>query len=136
MGKNSRRRHVDKRRRAAERRRRQESQHGEAHPGSRANPEPVTDRTEPHDRPSSDDAAERQPKACAQIERALGLALRDRLWKHGWQPEELMRQIRRSSATTPASIELLATAIIVDAIHHDDVDNEVHPSWRCHRCRF
>jgi len=130
MGKNSRRRHVDKQRRAAERPRRQESQHGDARPGPRTNTEAVTDRTEPRDRPSGGGEAERQPKACAQIERALGLALRDRLWKRGWQPEELMRQVRRSSSTTPASVELLATAIIADAIHHDDVDNAVHPSWR------
>ena len=57
-------------------------------------------------------------------------ALRDRLWKHGWQPEEVMRQIRRSSATKPASIELIATAIIADATHHDRVGNEVHLTWR------
>jgi len=38
-----------------------------------------------------------------------------------------MRQVRRSSSTTPASVELLATAITADAIHHDEVDNAVHP---------
>ena len=100
MGKNSRRRHVDKQRRAAERRRRQESQNGDARPEQRTNTGAVTDRTELGYRPSGDDEAERQSETCAQIERALGLALRDRLWKRGWQPEELMRQIRRSSSTT------------------------------------
>ena len=131
MGKNSRRRHVDKQRRAAERRRRQESQHGDAHvPGHRVDPGPATDRTNPHDRSDNDEAADAQSSACVQIERALVFALRDRLWKHGWQPEEVMRQIRRSSATKPASIELIATAIIADAAHHDRVGNEVHLTWR------
>jgi hypothetical protein len=138
MGKNSRQRHADKQRRAAERRRRQESQQGDPQQsGPRAAPGAATGRTNPHDRPtSSDDAAERLAAGCAQIERTLCLALRDRLWKHGWQPEELMRQIRRSSATTSASVELLATAIIADAIHHDEVDNEVHPSWRSQNGRI
>ncbi len=132
MGKNSRRRHIDKQRRAAERRRRQESQYGDARrPGPPVNDEQATDRPNPRDRSdSNDEASETRSAACAELERALGLVLRDRLWKHGWQPDEVMRQIRRSPTAKPASIELMATAIIADAIHHDRVDNEVHPSWR------
>lgn len=104
MGKNSRQRHASKRRRAA-------------------------NRTKPSHGARSG-AADRQSAACEQLERALGVVLRDRLWQLGWQPAELMRQVRRSSPSTPASLELVATAIVADAMHHERVGNDMHPAWR------
>lgn len=83
MGKNSRRRHVDKQRRAADRR---------------------------------------------QLEQVLGLVLRDGAWAHGWQPDELLRHVRRAGGVDGA--EVLAMAITADTAHHDRVGNVIHESWR------
>jgi hypothetical protein len=121
MGKNSRRRHVDKQRRAAERRR-----HRAARPNAESDQvrEPIADH--PHaERSEPDDAV---ANACPQIEQVLGLALRDRLWANGWQPDELVRHVRRASGTVAASV--VAMAIVADAAHHDRMGDAVHDSWR------
>ena len=123
MGKNSRRRHIDKQRRAVERQRRQHSQRREAGPPTeRTRDERPDQRHDPHDDGVS--------AACEQLELVFGLVMREWLWARGWQPDELVRQVRRSSTTTPASIDLLATVITSDAVHHDRVGNAVHASWR------
>ena len=122
MGKNSRRRHVDKQRRAAERRRHRAAQRARAESDERcesiADP-PRSERNEPDDAVAS---------TCRQLEQVLGLVLRDGVWANGWQPEELMRHVRRASGTGAASV--LAMAIAADSAHHDRVGNAVHDAWR------
>ena len=118
MGKNSRRRHVDKQRRNADRRRRHQSERS-------------ADRREPVRDQASDTApTDAVSTACRQLEGVLGLVLRDGLWARGWQPDDLMRHIRRGGSTGPAHLDLLTTAIAADAAHHDRVGNDVHVSWR------
>jgi hypothetical protein len=119
MGKNSRRRHVDKQRRAAARRRHQTAQQprvefDEIH-------EPIAD----HPSSERDDGV---AMACRQLEQMLGLVLRDRLWVNGWQPEELVRHVRRTSG--PAATAVVMMAIVADAVRHDRLGSVVHDSWR------
>lgn len=128
MGKNSRRRHVDKQRRAAERRRHRAAQRARAESDEFC--EPIADlsrseRNEPDDSVAS---------TCRQLEQVLGLVLRDGAWVNGWQPEELMRHVRRTSDTVATSV--LAMAIAADAAHHDRVGNAVHDTWRCQTGRI
>ena len=125
MGRNSRRRHVDKQRRAAERRRQRAAQRARAEFC-----EPIADpsrseRNEPDDSVAS---------TCRQLEQVLGLVLRDGAWANGWQPEELMRHVRRTSGAVATSV--LAMAIAADAAHHDRVGNAVHDTWRCQTGRI
>ena len=122
MGRNSRRRHVDKQRRAADRRRQSER-------GRQS--ERLTDRREPERDRSRDAPVDPVSAACRQLEGVFGLVLRDGLWARGWQPDEVLRHIRRGGSMGPAHIDLLATAIAADAAHHDRVGNDVHASWRC-----
>ncbi len=119
MGKNSRRRHVDKRRRAAERRRHRAALRARA--DSDGVCEPIA-RSEPSG--PDDDVA----RTCRQLEQVLRLVLRERVWVNGWQPEELVRHVRRASGTGAASV--LAMAVAADAAHHDRVGNVVHDAWR------
>lgn len=122
MGKNSRRRHVDKQRRAAERRRHRATQRARAESDEFREPiadPPRSERDEPDDAVAS---------TCRQLEQVLGLVLRDGAWVNGWQPEELMRHVRRTSGTVATSV--LAMAIAADAAHHDRVGNAVHDTWR------
>jgi hypothetical protein len=119
MGKNSRRRHVDKRRRAAARRRHQDAQPPRVE--SDEIEEPIAD----HPCSEHDDGV---ASACRQLEQLLGLVLRDRLWANGWQPDELVRHVRRASGTVAASVVMMA--IVADAVHRDRVGDAVHESWR------
>lgn len=119
MGKNSRRRHVDKRRRAAERRRHRAALRARAESDEVC--EPIA-RSEPSG--TDDDVA----STCRQLEQVLRLVLRERVWANGWQPEELVRHVRRASGTGAASV--LAMAVAADAAHHDRVGNVVHDAWR------
>ena len=122
MGKNSRRRHIDKQRRAAERRRHRAAQQRSV-PSDRFG-EPVAD-PPPSERSEPDDAV---VNTCRRLEQTLGLVLRDRLWANGWQPEELLRHVRRTSG--PVASSVVAMAIVADAAHHDRVGDAVHDSWR------
>jgi hypothetical protein len=119
MGKNSRRRHVDKQRRAAARRRHQEAQ------PPRAGSDEIHELIADHPCSEHDDGL---ATACRQLEQSLGLVLRDRLWANGWQPEELVRHVRRASGTVATSVVMMA--IVADAVYHDRVGNVVHESWR------
>jgi hypothetical protein len=119
MGKNSRRRHVDKQRRAAARRRHQEAQ------PPRVGSDEIHDSIADHPCSEHDDGL---ATACRQLEQLLGLVLRDRLWANGWQPEELVRHVRRTSGTVATSVVMMA--IVADAAHHERVGNVVHESWR------
>ncbi len=125
MGKNSRRRHVDKQRRAAERRRR--------HHNATERPPVESARVDapPADRPDerrSDRCVDAVLAACRQLEEALGLVLRDRLWPNGWQPDEVLRHVRRTSGNGAAAV--VAMAIVADAARHDRLDRPVCDSWR------
>ena len=122
MGKNSRRRHVDKQRRAAERRRHRAAQLARAESDDARDPmadHQCSERSEP------DDAA---ADACRQLEQGLGLVLRERLWPNGWQPDELVRHLRRAAG--PVATSVLAMAIAADAARHDRVGDAVHDVWR------
>ena len=123
MGKNSRRRHVDKQRRAAERRRRDRS-------AQRTTVDPVDADEASNDRPRSERAEPTDfvSNASRQLEQILGLVLRDRLWASGWQPDELVRHVRRGSDA--ATTAVLSMAIVADTAHHDRVGDAVHDSWR------
>jgi hypothetical protein len=123
MGKNSRRRHVDKQRRAAERRRRH-------HDTQRPRPRGPNADTADAEHPRSE---HREPHvgradACRQLEQLLGSVLRDRLWPNGWQPTELVREVGRNA--DDVAIEVLALAIVADVSHHDRVGTAVHDAWR------
>ena len=122
MGKNSRRRHVDKQRRAAERRRQLAAQR------PRAESDDVYDPIADHPRSERSEPDDAVAKACRQLEQSLGLVLRDRLWATGWQPAELMRHIRRASGTVATSV--LAMAIVADSAYHDRVGHAMHDTWR------
>ena len=122
MGKNSRRRHVDKQRRAAERRRHRAAQR------ARAESDDVCDLMADHPRSECSEPDDAVANACRQLEQVLGLVLRDRLWANGWQPDELVRHVRRVAGTAATSV--LAMAIAADAAHHDRVGDALHDSWR------
>ena len=124
MGKKSRRRNVDKRQRAAERRRRHESTRRSVHGSAVGGDQPAE--REPAAGP--DERSDPESDACRQLEQVLGPVLRERLWAHGWQPDELVRQIRRAGGVDGA--EVLAMAIASDTAHHDRVGNVIHESWR------
>jgi hypothetical protein len=66
--------------------------------------------------------------AYRQLERMLGLVLRDRMWTRGWQPDELVRQITRAGGQVGA--EALAMAITADTAYHDRVGHVINASWR------
>jgi hypothetical protein len=137
MGRNSRRRHVDKQRRAAERRRRRQSEDAAGPSGSQHEPPSNVppSNAPPSNAPRDDAPSDVVSRACEQLESVLGLVLRDGLWARGWQPDDVLRQIRRSSSG-PAQVDLLTSAIAADAAHHDRVGNEVHASWRCQTDRI
>ncbi len=122
MGKNSRRRRVDKQRRAAERRRHRTAQR------AGADPDEVCDLMADHLRSERSEPDDAVANTCRQFEQVLGLVLRDRLWANGWQPGEVLRHVRRASGTAATSV--LAMAIAADSAHHDRVGDAVHDSWR------
>jgi hypothetical protein len=124
MGKNSRRRRVDKQRRAADRRRRNESTRIDDRGSATGPDQPVACEHDDGPEPTTDPASE----ACRRLEQVLGIALRDRLWVHGWQPDELLRQLRRAGGADLAHV--LAMAITADTAHHDRVGDVIHESWR------
>jgi hypothetical protein len=74
------------------------------------------------------DQQRRATEGDRQLEQMLGLVLRDRLWVNGWQPDELVRQVRRTGGA--GEIDLVAMAIAADTAHHDRVGNVIHESWR------
>ncbi len=100
MGNNSRRRHADNQRRTE----------------FRSTP----------DEPVADDTT----VTCIEMERAFAFVLREGPWKNGWQPDELLRHVRRSPSTTPGCIDLLVTVMAVDAAYNEHFQLVVHPSWR------
>lgn len=122
MGRNSRRRRADKQRRAAERRRRLESA------SSSVRDSAVDDKRPVERECASEEGSETGPETCRQLEQVLGMVLRERLWALGWQPDELVRRIRRACDVDGA--EVLAMAIAADTAHHDRVGNVIHESWR------
>ena len=122
MGKKSRRRHVDKQRRAAARRRHRAAQR------ARAQSDDVCDLMADHQRAERSEPDDAVANACRQLEQVLGLVLRDRLWANGWQPDELVRHVRRGSG--PVATSVLGMAIAADAAHHDRVGDAMHDSWR------
>ncbi len=63
-----------------------------------------------------------------QLEQMLGQVLRDRLWANGWQPDELLRQVRRTGGA--GEVDVVAMAVAADTAHHDRVGNVIHDSWR------
>ena len=121
MGKNSRRRHLDKKRRANERRRR----HAATPP---PNTEPVDQPIRSRSNSTDDGTAQGAAATHRQLEQFLGLVLRDRLWARGWQPDELLRHVRRSSSQAASAV--VAMAIADDAAHHDRVGYALHDAWR------
>jgi hypothetical protein len=120
VGKNSRRRQVDKQRRAADRRRRHRSAHRTAaEPAEPSGGRPSSDHGE------FDDA---KANACRQLEQVLGRVLRDRLWASGWQPDELVRHVRRAQGSATAIV--VAMAVTDDTARHDRAGDPVHEKWR------
>lgn len=74
------------------------------------------------------DEQRRATESDRQLEQMLGLVLRDRLWAHGWQPDELLRQVRRAGGA--GELDVVAMAVAADTAHHDRVGNVIHESWR------
>ncbi len=126
MGKNSRRRRVDKQRRADRRRRDELSSKGRRPPADQLEGEPVE---EPADR-HGERLVDTEPPAGSEVEELLGLLLRNRVWTRGWQPDELVRHARRQATATSSDVELLIVAIAADAMRHDRVGSVVHAAWR------
>ncbi|MFV0523515.1 MAG: DUF2786 domain-containing protein [Acidimicrobiales bacterium] len=66
-------------------------------------------------------------RVAARLERRLDVGL-DHLWRSGWRPGEVIRQVRRAGSKRAAT--LARTAIAVDHARRDP--GTVHPRWQAH----
>lgn len=79
---------------------------------------------------TGDPADPRASATAAEVERVLGLVLREGVWPRGWQPDEVIRHVRRQPTSARGGVDLVITAIAADATRCDRQHLAMHPAWR------